>query len=40
MRMCSAIIIIDMADFFGVRGEKIQWSLITGIVNFKSIRIT
>ena len=40
VRMYSAVIIIGMAEFFGVRGEKIQWSLITGIMNFKSIKIT
>lgn len=39
MRMYSAIIIIGMAEFFGVRGEKMQWSLITGIMNFKGIKI-
>ena len=33
MRMCSAII-IGMAEFFGVPDENIQWSLITGIMNF------
>jgi len=33
MRMYSAIIIIGMDEFFGVWGEKIQWSLITGIMN-------